>query len=115
MLFRSRGEGAKPLPGLDKAQGELRGAELVLTSQHIFLCDRLKASMPLLTEAARAYFGSGVVVRVDAPAESVRKTRTELRELALADPVVREAQEKFQARIVEVRPPANENSKESEI
>jgi DNA polymerase-3 subunit gamma/tau len=103
------------LPGLDKAQGELRGAELVLTSQHIFLCDRLKASMPLLTEAARAYFGPGVTVRVDAPAESVRKTRTELRELALADPVVREAQEKFQARIVEVRPPSNGNSKESEI
>lgn len=86
-----------------------------MTSQHIFLCDRLKASMPLLTEAARAYFGPGVTPRVDAPAESVRKTRTELREMALVDPVVREAQEKFQARIVEVRPLSNGNSKESEI
>jgi DNA polymerase-3 subunit gamma/tau len=107
-----RAEGAKPLPGLDKAQGELRGAELVMTSRHIFLCDRLKASMPLLTEAARAYFGPGVTPRVDAPAESVR---TELREMALVDPVVQEAQEKFQARIVEVRPLSNGNSKESEI
>ena len=110
-----RGEGAKPLPALDKAQGQLQGAELVVTSEHVFLCDRLKASMPVLVEAARVYFGPGVAVRIEAPAEAVRKTRTELREMAMADPVVREAQERFQARIMEVRPFSNGNSKESEI
>jgi DNA polymerase-3 subunit gamma/tau len=66
-------------------------------------------------EAARTYFGPGVAVRVEAPVEAVRKTRAELREMAQADPVVREAQERFQARIVEVRPLSNGNSKESEI
>ena len=111
----NRGEGARPLPALDKARGELQGAELVLTSQHVFLCDRLKACMPVLVEAARTYFGPGVAVRVEAPVEAVRKTRAELREMAQADPVVREAQERFQARIVEVRPLSNGNSKESEI
>ncbi|MBU4523836.1 MAG: DNA polymerase III subunit gamma/tau [Desulfomicrobium sp.] len=110
-----RGEGAKPLPALDKAQGELQGAELVVTSQHIFLCDRLKATMGALVDAARAYFGPGVAVRIETPVEAVRKTRTELREMAQADPVVQEAQERFQARIMEVRPFINGNSKESEI
>ena len=110
-----RGEGAKPLPALDKAHGELQGGELVLTSRHPFLCERLKAGMPALVEAARAYFGPGVAVRVEAPVEAVRKTRTELREMAQSDPVVREAQDRFQARIVEVRPLSNGNSKENEI
>jgi len=54
-------------------------------------------------------------VRVEAPVEAVRKTRTELREMAQSDPVVREAQDRFQARIVEVRPLSNGNSKENEI
>jgi DNA polymerase-3 subunit gamma/tau len=103
------------LPALDKAQGELRGAELVLTSQHAFLCDRLKGSMPVLVEAARSYFGPGVTVRIETPVEAVRKTRTELREMAQSDPVVRDVQDRFQARIVEVRPLSNGNSKESEI
>ena len=111
----NRGEGARPLPALDKARGELQGAELVLTSQHVFLCDRLKTCMPVLLEAARTYFGPGVAVRVETPVEAVRKTRAELREMAQTDPVVREAQERFQARIVEVRPLSNGNSKESEI
>ncbi len=111
----NRGEGARPLPALDKARGELQGADLVLTSPHVFLCDRLKACMPVLAEAARTYFGPGVTVRVETPVEAVRKTRAELREMAQADPVVREAQERFQARIVEVRPLSNGNSKESEI
>ncbi|MGE4442515.1 MAG: DNA polymerase III subunit gamma/tau [Desulfomicrobium sp.] len=111
----NRGEGARPLPALDKARGELQGAELVLTSQHVFLCDRLKACLPVLLESARTYFGPGVTVRVETPVEAVRKTRAELREMAQADPVVREAQERFQARIVEVRPLSNGNSKESEI
>jgi DNA polymerase-3 subunit gamma/tau len=44
--------------------------------------------------------------------EEVRKPLSELREMALADPVVREAQERFQARIVEVRAQSNGNSKE---
>jgi DNA polymerase-3 subunit gamma/tau len=110
-----RGEGAKLLPALDKAQGELLGAELVLTSQHIFLCDRLKASMPVLMNAARAYFGPGVTVRIEAPVEATHRTRTELRDMALIDPVVRDAQERFQAWIVDVRPKTNETSKENEI
>jgi DNA polymerase III subunit gamma/tau len=86
-----------------------------VTSQHIFLCDRLKATMGALVDAARAYFGPGVAVRIETPVEAVRKTRTELREMAQADPVVQEAQERFQARIMEVRPFINGNSKESEI
>ena len=114
-----RPEGSRPLPGLDKAQGLIQGTELVLSSPHSFLCDRLKASLPALTELARGYFGPGFGVRVEMPAEVVRKTRTELREMAVADPVVREAQERFQARIVEVRPlsngNANGNAKENEI
>jgi DNA polymerase-3 subunit gamma/tau len=110
-----RPEGGRPLPALDKAQGELRGADLVLSSPHAFLCDRLKACLPVLTELARAYYGPGVNLRVEAPAAEVRKTRAELKEMALTDPVVRQAQEKFQARIVEVRPPINGNAQENEI
>ena len=102
-----RPEGSRPLPALDKAQGQIQGRELVLTSPHSFLCDRLKMSLGTLTELARAYFGPGFAVRVEAPVEEVRKTRTELREMAMTDPVVRDAQEKFQARIVEVRPLSN--------
>ena len=110
-----RPEGSRPLPALDKAQGQIQGRELVLTSPHSFLCDRLKVSLGTLTELARAYFGPGFAVRVETPVEEVRKTRTELRDMAMTDPVVRDAQEKFQARIVEVRPLSNGNSKESEI
>ncbi len=102
-----RPEGSRPLPALDKAHGEVQGAELVLSSPHSFLCDRLKGGLPVLTELARAYFGPGIGVRVEAPVEVVRKTRSELKEMAQADPVVRQAQERFQARIVEVRPPLN--------
>lgn len=102
-----RPEGSRPLPALDKAQGQIQGRELVLTSPHSFLCDRLKMSLGTLTELARAYFGPGFAVRVEAPVEEVRKTRTELREMAMTDPVVRDAQDKFQARIVEVRPLSN--------
>lgn len=107
-----RPEGSRPLPALDKARGEIRDGALVLTSPHNFLCDRLKASLPVLTELARAYFGPGCAVRVEAPVEEIRKPLAELREMALADPAVREAQERFQARIVEVRAQSNGNSKE---
>jgi DNA polymerase-3 subunit gamma/tau len=69
----------------------------------------------VLTELARAYYGPGVNLRVEAPAAEVRKTRAELKEMALTDPVVRQAQEKFQARIVEVRPPINGTAQENEI
>ena len=110
-----RPEGSRPLPALDKAQGQIQGRELVLTSPHSFLCDRLKMSLGTLTELARAYFGPGFAVRVEAPVEEVRKTRTELREMAMTDPVVRDAQDKFQARIVEVRPPINGKAQENEI
>jgi DNA polymerase-3 subunit gamma/tau len=110
-----RPEGSRPLPALDKASGELRGSELVLTSPHSFLCDRLKGGLPQLTELARAYYGPGVSVRVDMPVQEVRKTRSELKEMAQADPVVRRAQEMFQARIVEVRPPITEKSQENGI
>lgn len=110
-----RPDGGRPLPGLDKAQGELRGADLVLSSPHAFLCDRLRANLPVLTELARAYYGPGVNIRVETPVAEVRKTRAELKEMALADPVVRQAQDKFQARIVEVRPPINGNAQENEI
>lgn len=110
-----RPEGGRPLPGLDKARGEIRGSELVLTSPHAFLCDRLKACLPVLTELARAYYGPGTDVRVEEPVQEVRKTRSELKEMAQADPVVRQAQEKFQARIVEVRPPINGTAQENEI
>lgn len=110
-----RPEGGRPMPALDKAQGELRGADLVLSSPHAFLCDRLKACLPVLTELARAYYGPGVNLRVETPAAEVRKTRAELKEMALSDPAVRQAQEKFQARIVEVRPPINGNAQENEI
>jgi DNA polymerase-3 subunit gamma/tau len=110
-----RPDGGRPLPGLDKARGEIRGSDLVLTSPHAFLCDRLKASLPVLTELARAYYGPGTVVRVEEPVQEVRKTRGELKEMAQADPVVRQAQEKFQARIVEVRPPINGTAQENEI
>jgi len=110
-----RPDGSRPLPALDKAQGELRGSELVLTSAHSFMCDRLKGSLPVLAELARAYFGPGVEVRVEMPVEVVRKSRAELKDMALADPVVRQAQDKFQARIVEVRPPINGKAQENEI
>ena len=33
------------MPALDKARGELNGADLVLTSPHAFLCDRLRAGL----------------------------------------------------------------------
>lgn len=110
-----RPEGSRPLPALDKARGEMRGSELVLTSPHGFLCDRLNGCLPMLTELARAYFGPGTGVRVEEGVQEIRKTRAELKELAQADPVVRQAQEKFQARIVEVRPPINGKAQENEI
>ena len=111
----ARPDGSRPLPGLDKARGELNGTDLVLTSPHAFLCDRLRAGLPVLTELARAYYGPGVNVRVEMPVAEARKTRAELKEMAQADPVVRQAQEKFQARIVEVRPPINGKAQENEI
>ncbi|WP_028577956.1 DNA polymerase III subunit gamma/tau [Desulfomicrobium escambiense] len=111
----ARPDGSRPLPALDKARGELNGANLVLTSPHAFLCDRLRAGLPVLTDLARAYYGPGVNVRVETPVAEVRKTRAELKEMAQADPVVRQAQEKFQARIVEVRPPINGKAQENEI
>ena len=110
-----RPEGSRPLPALDKASGELQGSELVLTSPHAFLCDRLKGGLPQLTELARAYYGPGVSVRVDMPVQETRRTRAELKEMAQGDPVVRQAQEMFQARIVEVRPPITEKSQEKGI
>jgi DNA polymerase-3 subunit gamma/tau len=111
----NRPEGSRPLPALDKAAGEVRGSELVLTSPHSFLCDRLKGSLPVLAELARTYYGPGISVRVDAPVQEARKTRAELKEIAQNDPVVRQAQDMFQARIVEVRPPINGKSQENGI
>jgi DNA polymerase-3 subunit gamma/tau len=110
-----RPEGSRPLPALDKVQGRLEAQELVLASPHGFQCERLKACLPVLTELARAYFGVGFSVRVDAPVEEARKTRAELKDMALGDAVVRQAQERFQARIVEVRPLTNGTTQESEI
>lgn len=105
----------RPVLGLDKARGQLREKELVIGTPHAFLGQRLGEMLPRLSELARSYFGRSVEVRIEAAAQEARKTRTELREMATEDPVVREAQTIFQARIMEVRPLMNGNSKESDI
>lgn len=105
-------EGGKPIPGLDRVRGEVEGAELVLRTQHAYLRERLEASLSRLAELARRYYGASLTVRVDAPTAPARKTKAELKSMADADPVVREAQEIFQARIMDVRA-ANGNSKEN--
>lgn len=110
-----RPDGSRPLPALDKVQGRMQGQELVLASPHGFQCERLKACLPVLGELARAYFGAGFSVRVDTPVEEPRKTRAELKDMALGDQMVRQAQERFQARIVEVRPLSNGTTQENEI
>ena len=90
----------------------MEGAELVLRTQHAYLRERLEASLSRLAELARRYYGESLTVRVDAPTAQTRKTKAELKSMADADPVVREAQEIFQARIMDVRA-ANGNSKEN--
>ncbi len=105
-------EGGRPIPGLDRVRGEVEGAELVLRTQHAYLRERLEASLSRLAELARRYYGESLTVRVDAPTAQTRKTKAELKSMADADPVVREAQEIFQARIMDVRA-ANGNSKEN--
>ncbi len=113
--FCAKAETSRPLPSLDRAQGEVAGAELILTSSLPYLCERLKGSLTALTDLARQYFGPGITVRVDTPEATVRKTRTELREMAAEDPVITTVQTQFQARIMEVRPVSSGNSKENEI
>jgi DNA polymerase-3 subunit gamma/tau len=110
-----RPEGARPLPALDKVRGRMQGQELILASPHGFQCERLKACLSILTELARAYFGTEFSVRVDAPVEETRKNRAELKDMALGDPLVRQVQERFQGRIVEVRPLSNGTTQENEI
>lgn len=105
----------RPVLGLDKARGQLRGEELVISTPHAFLSQRLGEMLPRLAELARSFYGHFVQVRIEAVAQEERKTRTELRQMATADPAVREAQEIFQARIMEVRPLMNANAKESDI
>lgn len=105
----------RPVLGLDKAQGQWRDGELTVGTQHAFLSQRLAEALPRLSELARAYFGPVAKVRIAAVAQEERKTRAQLREMATTDPTVRAAQEIFQARIMEVRPLTNGNSKESEI
>lgn len=106
---------ARPLPPLDKVSGRVQGQELVVGSPHGYLCQRLEASLPFLTPLARRYFGSDFQVRVEAPVEAPRTSRAELKDMALTDPAVREAQERFQARIMEVRPHPNGKAQENEI
>lgn len=100
---------ARSVPALEQASGEIQGHELILGGKGYF-CERLKASLPRLEELAKAYFGPATTVRVDTPVQEVRKTRSELKEMALADSVVREAQERFGARIMEIRPTEENNS-----
>jgi DNA polymerase-3 subunit gamma/tau len=97
-----------------RIRGERRGDELVFRPEQAFLCKRLEAAAPRLADLAQEYYGSALRVRVEAPAPQVRKTKTELKDMAGADPVVREAQELFQARIMDVRA-VNGDFKENDI
>lgn len=113
--FCASAETPRPLPKLDQVQGQVQGGELVLTSSMAYLCDRLRANLPTLTDLARRYYGADIAVRVDTSDAPVRKTRAELRDEAAKDSVITTVQTKFQARIMEVRPVPNGNTKETEI
>lgn len=107
------GRGVRFAPALDKANGHLHGQELVVASSLSYLCRRLQESLPQISELARDYFGPGVNIRIETPVEETRRTRSELKDMAVADPVIQDAQERFKARIVEVRPLANGTPKEN--
>lgn len=106
-----QGASSNPLPR-GRIRGERRGDDLVFLPEQAYLRERLEAALPQLTDLAHKYYGSALTVRVEAPVAQVRKTKTELKDMASADPVVREAQELFQARIMDVRA-VNGNSKEN--
>lgn len=106
---------AKPIALLAQVKGELTGNELVLSSAHSFQTDRLKGSALAITDLARHFFGPQVEVRVVDAQPEKRKTPSQLREEAMQDQTVLEAQKIFQARIMDVRPVSSITHKENEI
>ncbi len=103
----------RPVPRLQDTNGSVDGSELRISCSSSMLCSRLIEKQTLLAELASQYFGLPLSIRVEAPAEQVRKTRTELREMAASDPMIQTLQNQFKARIVEVRPTAENTAKES--
>lgn len=57
-----------------------------------------------LSTIARTYFGRPMQVLVDSPPLSSRKTKAELKEMALNHPQIQAIRERFQAKIIDVRP-----------
>jgi len=110
----SASDGGRPFLGLDKARGQVVGGELVLATPHAFLRERMQGSLSRLADLARQYFGTSLTLRMETVVEAPRKTRAELKDMALADPVVQEVQGRFQARIMEVRPVTNAHPKEND-
>ncbi|GAB1409859.1 DNA polymerase III subunit gamma/tau [Desulfovibrionales bacterium] len=104
---------AKPI-ALAQAQGKHVGTTLVVSSVHSFHSDRLKGALRGITELARQFFGPHIEVQVAETQQETRRTPSQLREEALRDQTVREAQEIFQAKIMDVRP-VSVTPKEKEI
>lgn len=104
---------APPLASkLSQTHYELKENELLLTLNggHAVFEDSLRENLKDIEKSLSALYGSGLKVRLAIAQKKAVRKKSDLKEKAMGEPLVREALELFEGRIVEVTSADNENN-----
>lgn len=88
-------------------EGEIR---ITYNNDMLMHIDSVKTSMPVINKAVNELAGKNVQIKIETAAETTL-SKKDLKEKALQDPIVKEALELFEGRIVDVVPLQDTNGK----